>query len=76
MQAETETEIDAAAATVARHIPETAGRAAANRKIVPGTATQHTKLAFFRTLRVTYVFLRVISEPILTPLPDVAMHIV
>ena len=58
-----------------RHNPVTVRRAAVLRNAVPGAATQHTVLTFFWTLRVGHVFFRVISVPVLAPLPDVAVHV-
>src|SRR5690242_15642349 len=72
---ETETETEAAAKE-ARLRPETVGRAADPRIVVPGTATHHTGFAFFWSCRVNHVFLRIITEPVLTPLKDIAVHVV
>ena len=60
----------------ARVIPVTAGRAGAQRIVVPRAATNHTPPPRIRALRVNYVILWIFSEPVFTPLPDVAVHIV
>src|SRR5262245_36248610 len=53
----------------------TSRRTAVLGNISKRTATQHTFLAFLRSLRVDRLFLRISAEPILAPLPDVAVHV-
>ena len=75
VQEETETATDAEV-TDARLIPATEGRAADLRTVEPRTATQHTELTFFWSCRVNYVFLWIITEPVIAPLPNIAGHVV
>src|SRR5262245_18785031 len=74
VQAETEAET-VAVATVARLIPATAGRAAVIRIVEPRTATQHTMFARIWTLWIGYFMFRIFAVPILTPFPEVPVHI-
>jgi hypothetical protein len=71
--AETET---ADAVTVVRHLLESKCRATEPRNMAPRTTTQHTAITFFWPLRINDVFLWVIAIPVLTPLPDIAVHVV
>src|ERR1022692_2596454 len=59
VQAEAEPETDIGV-TMARPVPETSRRAAGQRIQVPRTATQHTGLPFFWSLRINHVLLRII----------------
>src|SRR5438309_5397949 len=62
--------------TASRFVLVTIRRAKVLRKIGEGTATYHTFSTVFWSLRINLVFLRIISEPVLTPLPNVAVHVV
>src|ERR1019366_6550779 len=41
----------------------------------PRTATQHAAFTFFCTLRINHVILWIITVPVLTPLPHIAVHV-
>src|SRR4051812_6214633 len=59
-----------------RFVLVTIRRAKVLGKIGKGTATYHTFCTLFGSLWINYVFLWIISEPVLTPLPNIAVHVV
>ena len=60
--------------TSARLVLVTKRRAKVLGKIGKGTATDHTISSVFSSLRINHVFLRIISEPVLAPLPKISVH--
>src|SRR5262245_17852081 len=62
--------------TTSRFVLVTFRRAKVLRKIGKGTATDHTFFTVFWSLRINHVFFWISSEPVLTPLPNIAVHVV
>src|SRR5206468_3904640 len=57
-------------------IPVAERRAAVERDVAPRAATQDMISTFFRPLRVSFIIFRIVSEPIVAPLQQVAVHVV
>src|SRR6185295_18360951 len=72
VEADTQADI---AVTVFRRPAVTKRRTAVAGLVVPGTAAQRSELSFIRAFRIDHVFLRIVADPVLAPLVDVAMHV-
>jgi hypothetical protein len=62
--------------TAIRFVLVTRRRAKLSGIISEGTATQHTLFTIFWSLWINHILLWIISVPILTPLPNIAVHVV
>src|SRR5262249_3525180 len=74
VQAHQDAAADVHVATVGL-VPVAEGRAAVPRGAIPGAPTQHAGIATLTTLRICYLPFWIGAIPVLTPFPDVPMHI-
>src|ERR1035438_2548150 len=64
-----------AVVTAARVAEVTRGRTETLNVVSPQTATQHMEFALFWPLWINHVFFWIIAVPVLTPLQDIAVHV-